>query len=290
MFRLHPRAGRLAPAVFAALLAAAGGCAGLPAADSPEAVAPGGDCCAERLSHGKIFVLDGVGGFRFSAPFVRDGCRDAGLPHAVEDFYWSLGWGRVLADLSDVEHHRAAAARLVHRIREYRRDYPGRPVHLIGFSGGTGLAVYALEMLEEGETVAGAVLCASALSPDYDLSRALSRTDGGIVAVTSGMDWLVLGAGTWLFGTMDRRNEAAAGLTGFNLPAEGTPAASAYRGLRQFRWGPGLIGKGYIGGHLSSCSSAFVEHTVAGWIREADAAAAVARAAAARRSVTAPSP
>ena len=56
-------------------------------------------------------------------------------------------------------------------------------VYLVAKSGGAGVVVKALELIEEKQ-VERAILLAPALSPDYDLSRALAR---------SAMRWLFSG-------------------------------------------------------------------------------------------------
>ena len=59
------------------------------------------------------------------------------------------------------------------RIVDYRKSHPGRPIYLIGHSGGGALSVLTLERLPPGTTVTGAMLLNAALSPGYDLSAVL---------------------------------------------------------------------------------------------------------------------
>ena len=95
-------------------------------------------------------------------------------------------------------------------------------------------------MLDE-EAVERVVLLAPALSPGYDLTAALRAVRREIVVFWSPLDLIVLGAGTRLFGTIDRVKTIGAGLVGFRVPAVNAadPARSReYGKLRQVRWHP----------------------------------------------------
>jgi len=62
---------------------------------------------------------------------------------------------------------REQAEKLAIRIYEYQRAYPQRPVFLVGHSGGSGVAVFALESLSrlrDARPVDGAILIASSVS------------------------------------------------------------------------------------------------------------------------------
>ena len=63
------------------------------------------------------------------------------------------------------------------------------------------------------------MLLAPALSPGYDLTAALRAVRREIVVFWSPLDLIVLGAGTRLFGTIDRVKTVGAGLVGFRVPA-----------------------------------------------------------------------
>ena len=109
----------------------------------------------------------------------------------------------------------------------------------MGKSGGSGIVVRALEELPEG-SVEAAVLLAPALSPGYDLSRALGAVRREMVVFWSPLDVVILGAGTWLFKTVNRVRSVGAGMVGFRRPAGLDEAGRAqYAKLRQVRWRPG---------------------------------------------------
>ena len=93
-----------------------------------------------------------------------------------------------------------------------------KPVSLVGKSGGAWIVVRALEGLPAG-SVESVVLLAAAVSPGHDLSRALRAVAREMVVFWSPLDLIVLGAGTWLFGTADRVRTRGAGLVGFRRPS-----------------------------------------------------------------------
>ena len=59
---------------------------------------------------------------------------------------------------------------------------------------------------------------APALSPQYDLTKALKHVKGKLYVFSSPHDFVVLSAGTKMFGTMDGVRCEAAGLKGFVKP------------------------------------------------------------------------
>lgn len=230
-------------------------------------------CSPQRLARGKIFLLDGIGGTRIVPLTIGRGLVAAGLPHALEEFEWGHGFGLatfLLHDLRRLERNREQGRRLAGRIREYRAEHPGRPVHVIAVSGGAGPGVFALEDLNGDESITSAVLVSPALSPGYDLTNALSRTTAGIVSVCSWLDFVILGLGTQIFGTVDRRFTPAAGLVGFREP-DGNPAARlAYRRLRQVHWRPEMMSRRWFGDHFSSSTTEFARSGPAVWIADAE--------------------
>jgi hypothetical protein len=147
---------------------------------------------------------------------------------------------------------------------------PGSAVVLIGKSGGTGVVVKALAGLPEG-AVDVAVLIAPALSPTYDLTAALRAVRRELVVFWSPLDLIVLGAGTRIFGTIDRVKSVSAGLVGFRAPRPSTDEQRAqYAKLRQVRWRPRMASTGYLGGHVGPDSPAFLREYVVPLLRVPD--------------------
>jgi pimeloyl-ACP methyl ester carboxylesterase len=165
--------------------------------------------------------------------------------------------------LSRASNRDAKAAALAREVEQYHAAYPAAPVFLVGKSGGTAIVVKALEHLPD-DSVEAAVLLSSALSPGYDLTRALRAVRRELVHFWSPLDVFILGAGTFLFGTIDRAHSVSAGLVGFRAPRG---AAPEYRKLRQVRWRPGMAPTGYMGGHAGPDCPAFLRAYVVPLLR-----------------------
>ncbi len=227
---------------------------------------------------GLVLVAGGVGGLDLCGFSLRRAVKAARLPYAVEVIVWGHGFGRWYSDLSDVPHLDRQAERVALSIRAFRADHPGRPVFLVGKSGGAGVAVKVLERLDDDD-VERAVLLAPALSPGYDLARALGAVRREMVVFTSPLDVVILGAGTWLFGTIDRVHTFGAGLRGFAVPRPDDPDQERrrrYSRLRQVRWRPRMAESGHLGGHFGTDLPWFLGRYVVPLLR-ADESAEVGR-------------
>ena len=79
----------------------------------------------------------------------------------------------------------------------------------------------------------------------------------------SPLDVFVLGVGTRVFGTIDRKNAFSAGLVGFRQPEGLDESARAqYAKLKQIRWSPSMASTGYLGGHVGPDNPAFLRKYV----------------------------
>lgn len=220
----------------------------------------------QRYGYGLVIILPGIEGTSPLNANIARGLAEGGVPSAVEVYDWtfarSMSWLVNLADESRNRHHGAEVAR---RIISYQNRYPGRPVHLVGHSGGGGVAVFALEALPPDRAVTSALLLAPALSPDYDLRRALRRTQCGIWNFYSSQDVGFLGLGTTIFGTIDREHGSAAGAVGFREPSGlGEEGARLYRmRLHQVRYTERMARSGHSGGHTGWASRQFVRQWLA---------------------------
>ncbi len=163
-------------------------------------------------------VADGVGGFDVCGTGLRYVMAAEGLPHAIEVCPWGHGFGRWLADLTDVGNRDAKARSIAEMIKRFKTAQPDQPVFVVAKSGGSGVVVKALELLDQ-DAVERVILLAPALSPSYDLTRALGAVRGEMVVFWSPLDVFILGLGTRVFGTIDRVRTAGAGLVGFEAPA-----------------------------------------------------------------------
>jgi len=212
---------------------------------------------------GIVFLLDGVGGYLLTCLMARKAFREAGLPFATYLFDWHRGpRGEMLSDLACLRRNRLAALQLARLIRRFRRRYPGAPLHVLAYSGGTGIAVFAAERLNARAGIDTLVLCCSALSPDYPLADAM-RHVGRCYVFSSERDRVMLGVGTRRFGTIDRRHSPAAGLAGFRcLRTHDSADPSWQTRVREVWWTPEMRTDGHYGGHIGSASPTFIARRI----------------------------
>ena len=217
---------------------------------------------AERLEAGLVVSLDGVGGYNWGPRWLRSGLDEAGVKSALIIYDWSRGpSGLWVGDLMARERNQAAANDLATRVATYASAMPHRPVTLIGHSGGAAVVVWALEAMPENCKVERAILLAPALSPDYDLTKALRAVRSRLYVMYSNADVGLLGAGTAVFGTMDRQHSVSAGLVGFKLTPE--VDAGEYAKVRQVPWSLDFVKMGHLGGHMGWTTTRFARDFLA---------------------------
>ncbi len=191
----------------------AGGCSQSPAEISDEIA---------RMDKGLAVILPGIEGKGISSESIRAGLREGRVELRIETLEWgvSLLEGGLAINQMNVARNREQAAKLALRLYEYQKAFPDRPVFLVGHSGGSGVAVFALEALAklpDAEPIGGAILIASSLSAGYDLIPALKQTRYGMVTVSNPFDLAALGLGTAAMGNVDGTRTASAGRTGFTM-------------------------------------------------------------------------
>lgn len=211
---------------------------------------------ATRLQRGLIIVLPGIEGRSSLNQAICDGLNDGGVNQAIELYDWTSSLG-MLANLRASSRNHGQARDLALRIVRYQTAYRDRPVVLVAQSGGAAIAAWTAEALPRGAKVDGIIMIAPSLSPDYDLALALSNSRRGIVTFHSSKDWLLLGVGTTIVGTMDGEHTQSAGRVGFVEPEDGGHT-KAYRKLFQVAWQKQMSDKGFTGSHLSSGAREFV--------------------------------
>jgi len=219
----------------------------------------------ERLEQGYTIVLPGIWG---SAPLdhgIVKGLVDANVPSTVELYDWTEGPMLLVYNLRALAHNRIEASKIAGKIVAYQGRYPGRPVTLIGYSGGAAVAVLALESLPPGRKVTNAVLLAPTLAPDYDLRMALNHAERGIHSFHSPADAPLLMVLTTAVGTMEGRHTVAAGAVGFSVPrGVADNQREAYTAqVSQQAYSLEMLAAGHPGGHFGWTSPAFVAKWIA---------------------------
>lgn len=247
---------RTLPAVVCAIALLCGGCA----SDLRELRS------SDRLHHGIVYVLPGIEGRSSLNRNIAIGLARGEVPAAIEIYDWTSGIpGNFVGNLTNYERNRRRARELASRIVAYRNRHPRAPVVLVGHSGGCGIAALAIEALPAGRQVDLVIMLAPAISPNYDLTTVLRRTRLGVVNCYSAFDSALLGAGTTVFGTIDRGRGASAGMVGFEVPEDlGEDAVRLYEAkLRQVQWTDRLAQYGALGDHFTWASIKFAEKYLA---------------------------
>jgi hypothetical protein len=221
------------------------------------------------MEHGITFVCPGIETESIFTWGICDGLTMGGVPGAMRVFNWGMALpGGYLGNLCRIDRNRRRGADLAKMIAEYQDQYPGRPVYIASQSGGAGIAVFAAEALEKGRQIEGLILLNGALSPQYDLRKALANCRKGILNSYSRKDSFVLGFGTRFFGTMDRKFCDAAGRVGFEVPTDlSSEDAALYAKLTQVEWCEEFARTtNHWGGHLSSAREEFLARYIAPWV------------------------
>ena len=190
---------------------------------------------------------------------VAEGLRRAGFEGEFRYWRWHAWWRGwlVLPAIMDAGMLEREAHRLAEFLRQQRREHPDAPLYVIGYSAGGYLALRALELLEEGVHVDAAAVLAGALAPSRDLAPACRRVVGPMVVCSSLLDCFIVGLGTLLFGTADRRHTPSMGMLG-PRPRVGLPEQ-----VKSIPWRPGLARRGHWGGHFGASAAGFIQHAVA---------------------------
>ena len=194
-----------------------------------------------------LLHLPGISGETGLDRGMLRGLREGGYQGITDVYDWTGANAGIAALVASKRNHEEAQ-KISDMIQKQFHDQPDGQILIVSHSAGTGLCVWALEDLPEGVMVDTVLLLSSALSPDYDLSRALSHVRGKAYAFYSPNDVVVLKAGTQLFGTVDGKKTSAAGLLGFTRP-QGADAKQ-YAKLVAEPYDPAWMKLGNIGDHI----------------------------------------
>lgn len=204
--------------------------------------------------------LPGIGGEMFIHRWWCSEIQSAG-PTTRSDVYDWTGRRFPIDVLQSVDRNRKEAKNVAAHIAKMRRDHPDARIVISAESGGTGVAVWALEDLPSDVVVDAVVLIAPALSPEYDLSAALKHVRGAMHVFTSEQDNFILAWGTERYGTIDGKHVQAAGRFGFVQPksADATQYAKLVQVPHQSTWWKYWN----FGGHGGGMSPAFAKYVIA---------------------------
>ncbi len=176
-----------------------------------------GIAAAQAAEKPLIYHLNGIGGERSIDHNLVGGLLAGGLEAEPKFHDWTAGQDGLVA-LQSRKLHEEQAKKVAEELAAEFKRHPGRPIHVTSHSGGAGIAVWALELLPDEVMIDSVLMISPALSPDYDLTRALKHVRGSVYVFSSPYDTIVLGRGTKLFGTIDGKKVEAAGLKGFVCP------------------------------------------------------------------------
>ncbi len=212
-----------------------------------------------RKENGLVIILPGIEGESGFNHNIRTGLAAAGCFRAMPIYNWGLpipGLG-LLVNQSNVIGNRIAGSNIAKMVEKYQDAYPGRPVFLVGHSGGGGVAVFAAEGMSKGRQLDGLILLSASISADYNLTKAMSRCKNGIVNFYNRDDAGLLGVGTAIVGNVDGGHGASAGLTGFS---------KQYGKLHQVQVTKSMTFSSGGGTHDAATRPGFVSRYVAPWV------------------------
>jgi hypothetical protein len=155
--------------------------------------------------------------------------REAGVTSELRTYDWTNGHRSLMA-LWHAQHSSKPAKQLAAYLQELKSDQ--KRIDLIADSSGCGVVLDALAQLPADVKVRAVVLSSPAVSSGYDLRPALASVEKGIYSFNSDRDWIILGIGTRIFGTVDGRHTAGAGKVGFRID----PLDPAYGKLHQISY------------------------------------------------------
>ena len=202
-----------------------------------------------------LLHIPGVSGESIVDHTLVHGFVDGDLGADIHIFDWTEHDPGVPA-LQATARHRQQARKIADQLTKVFRADPRRTIYLTSHSGGAGLAAWALEDLPPDVKIRRALFLAPALSPTYDLSKALSHVTAKAYLLYSAGDTIVLSAGTKVFGTIDGVYTEAAGVAGFVQPKRAADPPQ-YNKLVQIPYNPDWARLGHGGDHIGPMSTPF---------------------------------
>src|SRR5882672_4285776 len=208
-----------------------------------------------------LLHLNGIGGERVCDHTLLSGLTAGGFDADFHIYDWTEGETGIVA-LQRHDTHPIEARKVADLIIQQFAASPGTPIYATGHSGGAAILTWALELLPDEIKVESICMFAPALSPQYDLTKALRHVKQKLYVFSSPHDFVVLSTGTKMFGTMDGVRCEAAGLKGFVRPKSAD--SDQYKKLipqpYQRSW---AMKYGNFGSHICAMRSNFARNYVA---------------------------
>ena|ERR1700722_3278689 len=213
-----------------------------------------------------VLHFPGIGGYLLVDKHLMLGLADGGVKAEIECYDWTLNHPGIDA-LHGYDRNHKEAGFLADLIVKREALWPDCSIVLTGHSGGAGIVIWTLERLPPDVKVDAAFLLAPALSPTYDLSAALKHVRRRMYVFYSSDDYLILGTGCRIFGTMDGEFTDAAGLVSFAIPKSAD--LDQYKKLKQIPYDPAWGWLGNFGDHIGPMARPFVAKIVAPLVSQA---------------------
>ncbi len=198
-----------------------------------------------------------------SVPWGKASCaagfRRAGFCGEFLFWKWHETWRAwlILPAIAAPKMLERQSQRLADFIAEKYRENPTVPIYLVGYSCGAYIATRALELLDENIKVSGVALLAPAQNPWRDLRKASSHIEGKgkMLVCSSYLDAVIVGLGTIISGTADRKRVPSMGMLGY--------LGESHDKIENLRWNPKMILLGHTGGHFAAPAERFIAKLVA---------------------------
>ncbi len=206
-----------------------------------------------------VIVLPGIGGVNHVPMRMVNIINEEVEGVSAQAWDWTdIEPTMILGDLVLEERNRRRAAKFAESLVEWRSRHPEDQLFIVALSGGGGIVLFAFEQLPENFEVEEVLFISVALSPDVDLTPIMKRSKRGLFNYYSHNDIIILGAGTTLFGTTDRKHRASCGLTGLKVDENSEWADK----IEQLRWEPSMRKQGNWGFHLDGFAKNFIRKYV----------------------------
>lgn len=205
-------------------------------------------------SEAYLLHLPGIGGHMRIDDMVTSGLTIGGIKSETRIYDWTNGNPGMPA-LGNYNGNQVEAQKIADQLTAVYRADPKRKLIVTSHSGGGAMAVFMLEKLPADVKIDTLLLLAPALSPKYDLSKALAHVTGKAYVFSSTLD-PIEGIGTRAFGTMDRYFGDAAGNVGFSKPDKPLDAKQ-YDKLISIPYNKAWTTLGNAGDHIGTMSRVF---------------------------------